>query len=580
MADEDIDSLLEAGITAANMERKANGDQTSANGEPASPSDSSKKKNDGKDDEDEHGHSSRRKKNRSRSPVSRSRSRSSRRSRRSGRDKDRRRSRSRSARRRSSRHSRSRSRSSSRRGSRRSRRSRSRDRKRRSRSRSGEKRSEPRARSTSAERAERAKQRELMELTRDHRTVFVGQLTQKVRERDLEKFFGKLGKIEHVLLIRDKFTNRSKGFAYVEMSNLEDVPKVLILNGQIPDFQVFPIMIKASEAEKNFAAKKDSVMNNVAAATTGPLSGAFGGGLGFAGGLSGASLSAAARIYCGNLHTNITEDDLRCVFQSFGEVVSVNINRDEMGRSKGFGFIQFSAPEEANFALSKGNGLELAGNYLKLGTVNDHSGGGGSGGDHHHSSGAGSWKLEDDEGTGLSMNSQSRTALMAKLAGGKQLFPTAMPTVGAGFPAASIPLQAPAAVNPAAIQHAERAAALASVEIEGSESFCFVIKNMFDVAEEQRSDAPDWHVEIKQDVEEECSTYGNVLHSYVEKDKQGGLVYVLFDSVRSAVDAAKVMHGRWFNQRQISVRYLSSQEYVGMFPEARSAVQTARSNDA
>lgn len=419
-----------------------------------------------------------------------------------------------------------------------------------------------------------------MELTRDHRTVFVGQLTQKVREKDLQKFFGKLGKIEHVLLIRDKFTNRSKGFAYVEMSNLEDVPKVLILNGQIPDFQVFPIMIKASEAEKNFAAKKDSVMNNTAVGGAVALGGAFGG-LGLAGGLTGASLSAAARIYCGNLHTNITEDDLRCVFQSFGEVVSVNINRDEMGRSKGFGFIQFSAPQEANFALSKGNGLELAGNYLKLGTVNDNAagGGGGGGGGDHHSGGTGSWKLEDDEGSGLSMNSQSRSALMAKLAGGKNIFPTALPTPAA-FPPTSAPVPAAVAVNPAVAQHAERAAALASVEIEGSESFCFVIKNMFDVLAEKRTGDPDWHVEIKQDVEEECGSYGIVLHSYVEKEKEGGLVYVLFDTVASAAQAAKILHGRWFNQRQISVRYLSSQEYVGMFPEARSAVQTARTNSS
>ncbi|RHZ26735.1 hypothetical protein DYB31_006014 [Aphanomyces astaci] len=120
----------------------------------------------------------------------------------------------------------------------------------------------PRERSTSQERIEKAKQRELMELTRDHRTVFVGQLTQKVRERDLEKFFGSLAKLEHVLLIRDKFTNKSKGFAYVEFSNLEDIPKVLVVNGQIPTFQSFPILIKASEAEKNFAARKDAVFSS------------------------------------------------------------------------------------------------------------------------------------------------------------------------------------------------------------------------------------------------------------------------------------------------------------------------------
>ncbi|EGZ13826.1 hypothetical protein PHYSODRAFT_249442 [Phytophthora sojae] len=412
-----------------------------------------------------------------------------------------------------------------------------------------------------------------MELTRDHRTVFVGQLTQKVREKDLERFLSKTGKVENVLLIRDKFTNRSKGFAYVELSNLEDVPKVLLLNGQVPDFQVFPIMIKASEAEKNFAAKKDSVMN--AAASTAPLTAD-------APGMSASALSAASRIYCGNLHTNITEDDLRIVFQSFGEVLSVTINRDEMGRSKGFSFIQFSSPQEANFALSKGNGLELAGNYLRLGPVNENAmnggnrgmaGAGGSGADNGASGGR--WKLEDDEGTGLSMNAQSRSALMAKLAGNDvNLFPTR-------YPAAASTTDYTNTMAATAAQRAEQAAALmSSTEIEGSESFCFVVKNMFDVYQEQKSGNPEWAVEIQQDVEEECGQYGPVLHTYVENEKQGGLVYVLFANVSAAVSAAKKLHGRWFNKRQISVRYLSSQEYVGMFPQARSAVQTARANSS
>lgn len=419
-----------------------------------------------------------------------------------------------------------------------------------------------------------------MELTRDHRTVFVGQLTQKVRDKDLKRFLTKTGKVENVQLIRDKFTNRSKGFAYVEMSNLEDVPKVLLLNGQVPDFQVFPIMIKASEAEKNFAAKKDSVMN-ASSAVSMPLTADAPG----MAGMSASALSAASRIYCGNLHTNITEDDLRTVFQSFGEVLSVTINRDEMGRSKGFSFIQFSTPQEANFALSKGNGLELAGNYLRLGPVNENAFGGNRGGDFKSAgasgaeSSGGRWKLEDDDGTGLSMNAQSRSALMAKLAGNDlNLFPNAM-AGGSGYPGASGGAYNNAAAT--ATQRAEQATALmASTEIEGSDSFCFVVKNMFDVYQEQKSGNPDWAVEIQQDVEEECGQYGTVLHTYVEKEKQGGLVYVLYDNVASAVASAKKLHGRWFNKRQISVRYLSSQEYVGMFPEARSAVQTARTNSS
>lgn len=42
----------------------------------------------------------------------------------------------------------------------------------------------------------------------------------------------------------------------MEMKSLESVPVVLQLNNRVPDFQKFPVMVKASEAEKNYLAKQ------------------------------------------------------------------------------------------------------------------------------------------------------------------------------------------------------------------------------------------------------------------------------------------------------------------------------------
>lgn len=385
-----------------------------------------------------------------------------------------------------------------------------------------------------------------MELTRDHRTVFLGQLTQKVTEKDIQKFFTLVAKapVENVLLMRDKFTNRSKGFAYVELSVLDDVPKVLSLNGQVPTFQSFPILVKASEAEKNFMAKQAADPTQIQVDNN------------------------TAKIYVGNLHPSISEEDVRSVFQNFGTVESMMLNRNEQGRSRGYGFVTFSSPEEASVALVKGNGLELAGQCLKTGSVRDAVGGPGAGASasllsktEQQYEGMGGWKLDDDDEVGLS--SQSRTALMAKLAGGQ----------GAEFiqqaAASGLKPQAAPVVKPTPVPSVVPGE---TPEMEGSRNFAFVMKNMFDPTTER---GEDWHLEIKEDVESECVKYGSVLHSYVEKDAAGGLVYILFENVESAERAAKAMHGRWFNKRQILVRYLSSQEYVGMFPEARSAVQRA-----
>ena len=61
-------------------------------------------------------------------------------------------------------------------------------------------------------------------MTKDQRTVFVSQLVIKADERDVRKFFEKVGPVKQVIMIRDKYTNRHKGFAYVEMKNLDSIP--------------------------------------------------------------------------------------------------------------------------------------------------------------------------------------------------------------------------------------------------------------------------------------------------------------------------------------------------------------------
>ena len=46
------------------------------------------------------------------------------------------------------------------------------------------------------------------------------------------------------------------------------------------------------------------------------------------------------RLYVGNIHFSINEEDLREVFTPFGELEFVQLQKEEMGRSKGYGFVQ------------------------------------------------------------------------------------------------------------------------------------------------------------------------------------------------------------------------------------------------
>jgi RNA-binding protein 39 len=79
----------------------------------------------------------------------------------------------------------------------------------------------------------------------------------------LKKFFKQQEiKVNEVILLRDKRSGRHKGSAYVECRRMDDVPKAVALSNTVPSFQRFPILVKASEAEKNY-------MQGVAAAPPG-----------------------------------------------------------------------------------------------------------------------------------------------------------------------------------------------------------------------------------------------------------------------------------------------------------------------
>jgi RNA-binding protein 23/39 len=48
------------------------------------------------------------------------------------------------------------------------------------------------------------------------------------------------------------------------------------------------------------------------------------------------------RLYVGNIHFNVTEQDLQAVFEPFGELEFVQLQKDDSGRSRGYGFVQYA----------------------------------------------------------------------------------------------------------------------------------------------------------------------------------------------------------------------------------------------
>ena len=72
-------------------------------------------------------------------------------------------------------------------------------------------------------------------------------------------------------------------------------------------------------------------------------------------------------IFVGNLSFNTSEDELRQIFETYGQVERVSILTDrETGRSRGFGFVEMTNPEEGEKAITGLNGSQFGGRTINV----------------------------------------------------------------------------------------------------------------------------------------------------------------------------------------------------------------------
>jgi len=87
------------------------------------------------------------------------------------------------------------------------------------------------------------------------------------------------------------------------------------------------------------------------------------------------------KIFVGNLDFSATEDSIRSLFATYGNVDSVNLVTDrDTGRSRGFAFVEM-AEADADKAIKALNGTNLGGRALNVNEARpkvDRAGGGGA----------------------------------------------------------------------------------------------------------------------------------------------------------------------------------------------------------
>ena len=73
------------------------------------------------------------------------------------------------------------------------------------------------------------------------------------------------------------------------------------------------------------------------------------------------------KLYVGNLNFDVTEDQVRELFGSFGEVQEVKIVMDRFsGRSRGFAFVRMATTDDAGKAKDSLNGQPFQGKALVI----------------------------------------------------------------------------------------------------------------------------------------------------------------------------------------------------------------------
>lgn len=249
------------------------------------------------------------------------------------------------------------------------------------------------------------------------------------------------------------------------------------------------------------------------------------------------------------------ENELRQIFEPFGPLDSVSVVRDAAGNPMSIAYVVFRNGFDGSNAMTHWHGQSLLDNVLTVTATALDAGMGGPG------PAVGVGELDDEDG-GLKIDAQKRAALMSRLASsagitqpaaaaipgaapftmpalashpgaaaGLGIMPGGLLAPGAGLPgvlgaaavAAGVPgvmgaaAAVPGMLNPGSDLSLQQGLLGPASPIPTQ---CLLLKNMFDASQQTE---PEWVAEVTEDVREECSKFGAVLHVYVDKASQVGV---------------------------------------------------------
>uniref|UniRef100_A0A3B4F7C4 Polyadenylate-binding protein n=1 Tax=Pundamilia nyererei TaxID=303518 RepID=A0A3B4F7C4_9CICH len=164
--------------------------------------------------------------------------------------------------------------------------------------------------------------------------IFIKNMDESIDNKALYDTFSAFGNILSCKVVCDE--KGSKGYGFVHFETQEAANRAIeTMNGMLlNDRKVFVGHFKSrKEREVEFGSKAMKFTN----------------------------------VYIKNFGEDFTDEKLKEVFSAFGRTLSVRVMKDEKGRSRGFGFVNYAHHEDAQKAVNEMNGKEINGKILYVG---------------------------------------------------------------------------------------------------------------------------------------------------------------------------------------------------------------------
>jgi len=179
------------------------------------------------------------------------------------------------------------------------------------------------------------REKELGEKAKKFTNVYVKNFGEELGDEKLKELFSKYGKITSYKVIMAEENTKNKGFGFVSFEDSEAAEKAVEeLNGFEMAGKTLYVGRAQKKAERQQELKKKFELLK----------------------LERLNRYQGVNLYVKNLDDTIDDEILRKEFAPYGTITSAKVMCCEEGRSKGFGFVCFSSPEEATKAVTEMNG--------------------------------------------------------------------------------------------------------------------------------------------------------------------------------------------------------------------------------